>query len=517
MQIVRRIFLFVVAISLSGLALSAAPGVVQLTEPKFSPADGVEFGLHRLPASSPHSDLVAFSSHSAALVDNDTNNLPDIFLWSRSTGQVRLLTVGTNGGANGASFDPALSADGQFVAFVSTASNFLPDTNKIDDVYIANVATGEIELVSVRQQLAGAKISATRNTVINEDGRYVAFTAARADLLPSGTSTREHVLIRDRQAGETIWANSTLEGTSSFVGRPVALHGSNLWFFWGTNFYQFDIPSRTATRIEVSSVEPAFSSDFSKVALQKVSSRTNAVMVADIVSSSVKILFTDVTNRVSRYDAISISDNGLVAFMAADATDTNRTADVYVVDSTVDPPPPPTLVSSIPTPSDSTVMASSPMISPDGKRVYFKFTTISTLNGARQADLYVRDLAASTPELVASGSYFSKLIRTPTGPLVLGGSGAFSFATGSDETDLALLPYPAAALEIPLRIARNGSDWRISFEKIPNTTPKVQTTDSLSPPIWTDLSITPEDGGTEWIVLDPANLNQRFYRLQVSP
>jgi len=70
---------------------------------------------------------------------------------------------------------------------------------------------------------------------------------------------------------------------------------------------------------------------------------------------------------------------------------------------------------------------------------------------------------------------------------------------------------------IPLKLARNGSDWRISFEKIQNTTPKVQATDSLSTAVWIDLSGAPEDGGTEWIVTDPAEMNQRFYRLLVAP
>src|SRR4051812_39575380 len=89
-------------------ALAAQP--IQLSAPIAPAAEPTVFGFQELPATAPHGDLVAFSSSSSALVENDTNNLPDVFLWSRATGHVKLLTVATNGeSANGASFDPALS------------------------------------------------------------------------------------------------------------------------------------------------------------------------------------------------------------------------------------------------------------------------------------------------------------------------------------------------------------------------------------------------------------------------
>jgi hypothetical protein len=493
-----------------------ADTILQVTEPKFVPADGAQFGLHQLPASSPQADLVAFSSHSAALVADDTNNLPDIFVWSRSTGQVRLLSVGTNGAANGASFDPALSKDGRFVAFVSTASNFLPDTNKVEDVFLANVATGETELISVPQQTAARKLSSTRYATISEDGRYVAYASARTDLLASGTSTRDHVLIRDRVAGETIWANSTLE-TSVVTARPLALRESRLWFFSNTNLYQFDLATGGVKLFGKSSADPAFNSDGSRVALQVLSTSVNTVSWYDSATGETNVVFQSSINRSRVYHTLSMADTGAIAFMAAHPDDTNRTTDVYVALPGGDPAAP-VWVSSIPTPADTTVAASGPIISPDGKRVYFKFTTISKLNFSRQSQLYLRDLSAPASELIATGSYFSKMIATPAGPLVLGGAGDFSFASGSDETDLALLlPPPSAPPEVSLRIGRVTQGWRISFQKIPNFTPKVQATDALDPAAWADTPIAPEDGGTEWIVTDPSTANQRFYRLLVSP
>src|SRR6185436_14903747 len=195
----------------------------------------------------------------------------------------------------------------------------------------------------------------------------------------------------------------------------------------------------------------------------------NVVAWYDSATGSTNVVYTGVTNRVRTYHSLTMADNGAIAFMAAKLDDTNRTTDVYVALPGGDPANP-TWVSSLSTPADATVAASGPMISPDGKRVYFKFTTISKLNGTRAVQLYVRDLSADAPELIAAGSYYSKMVWTPSGPLVLGGSGDFLFQTPSTPTDLALLPVAAAPPEVSLRIARIAAGWQISFEKIPNIT-----------------------------------------------
>jgi Tol biopolymer transport system component len=490
-----------------------AADITQLTKPNFSPADIAQFGLHRLPATSPHADLVAFSSHSSALVENDTNNLPDIFVWSRASGQVRLLSASANAGANGASFDPALSRDGRFVAFVSSASNLLPDTNKLEDVYLANLATGELELISVRLQNAAARLSATRHTTISEDGRYVAYAAGRADLLPTGTSTRDHVLIRDRVANETIWANSTLE-TTAVTARPLAIREGRLWFLSATNLYRFDLATRALKGFGRSSAEPAFNSNGSRVATQLLALRTNIVSWYDTATGETNIVYTGDTNRVRTYHSLSIADTGAIAFMAADTNDANRITDIYLATTTG----PVTQVSSISTPPGSTVSATAPLLSPDGKTLYFKFTTISKLDGTRRSDLYVRDLVTGSLDIIATGQYFSTMIWTPAGPLVLAGSGDLPFTNPSDTTDLALLPFTSSTpLEVSLTLARAPEGWRISFAKIPNVTPTVQSADVLPPAQWNDLSIPLEDGGSEWLLTDPTISNQRFYRLLVSP
>jgi hypothetical protein len=248
-----------------------------------------------------------------------------------------------------------------------------------------------------------------------------------------------------------------------------------------------------------------------------VSARTNVVAWYDVATGETNIVYTGSTNRTTRYDSVSIADNATVTFMAANPDDTNRIADVYVLLPGGDPTSP-MLVSSMPTPQNATVLASSPLISPDAKRVYFKVTTISKLDSSTQVNIYVRDLAAASPEFVALGSHFSKMIRTPAGPLVLGDPSAFGFTAPSTETDLALISYPASTSpSIPLQIGQSADGWRISFDKIPNVTPKVQSADILAPNAWSDVDLPLQDGGAQWFLTDPTTTAQRFYRLFVSP
>ena len=83
------------------------------------------------PAISADGRFVAFISDATNLVPGDTNGRYDVFVRDRQTGTTRRVSVGPGGvQGNGDSFDPAISADGRFVAFDSYATNLVPgDTN----------------------------------------------------------------------------------------------------------------------------------------------------------------------------------------------------------------------------------------------------------------------------------------------------------------------------------------------------------------------------------------------------
>jgi Tol biopolymer transport system component len=78
---------------------------------------------------------VAFDSSATNLVPGDTNGVLDVFIHDRQTGQTSRVSVASDGTqGNGASHLPAISADGRYVAFTSFATNLVPgDTNNTSD------------------------------------------------------------------------------------------------------------------------------------------------------------------------------------------------------------------------------------------------------------------------------------------------------------------------------------------------------------------------------------------------
>jgi Tol biopolymer transport system component len=117
-----------------------------------------------------------------------------------------------------------LSADGRFIAFVSRASNLVPDdTNEQADVFVLDRDTGQIERVSRTndgRQADGpsgaepAHEMVNGKTGISADGRFVTFASASTNLVDDplieceefpGTTTRPcyQVYLHDRDAGTT--------------------------------------------------------------------------------------------------------------------------------------------------------------------------------------------------------------------------------------------------------------------------------------------------------------------------
>ena len=96
------------------------------------------------PSVSADGQYVAFSSWADNLVPNDANGESDVFVRDLQTGTTRLVSVASDGTqANGASFTPSISADGDVVAFRSDATNLVAnDTEGQTDVFVHTMSTG---------------------------------------------------------------------------------------------------------------------------------------------------------------------------------------------------------------------------------------------------------------------------------------------------------------------------------------------------------------------------------------
>jgi hypothetical protein len=192
-----------------GTTVLASPGVGG------APANGVSY----LPSLSADGRYVAFHSAANNLVAGDTNGLVDVFVRDLQAGTTTRVSVGAGGAqaTGGASNLARISADGRYVAFSSLATNLVSgDTNGTIDVFVRDRQAGTTSRVSVTN--GGAQVTAgSDEPAISADGRYVAFTSFGTNLVPVDTNASLDVFVRDRQAGTTTRV-SLLTGTGQADG-----------------------------------------------------------------------------------------------------------------------------------------------------------------------------------------------------------------------------------------------------------------------------------------------------------
>jgi Tol biopolymer transport system component len=140
---------------------------------------------------------------------------------------IRRISVSSRGRqGNGSSLGPALSADGRFVAFRSTASNLVPgDTNRVQDVFVRDRRAGTTTRISVAGD--GSETNGeSGGAAISGDGRIVAFWSDASNLVPGDTYGRRDVFVRDRSAGTTTRVSVSSEGRqANGPSRAPALSG----------------------------------------------------------------------------------------------------------------------------------------------------------------------------------------------------------------------------------------------------------------------------------------------------
>lgn len=225
--------------------------------------DGTEAPNHSLA-----SVISADGRYVAFIISNYQSGL---FVHDRATGRTQRVSVGydgtpPNGSAVNFSGAPlAMSADGRYLAFTSTASNLVPDdTNERWDVFVLDRQTGTTERVSVASD--GSEGNGTRDlngwVSMSADGRYVAFTSAFSNLVPDDTNGHLDVFVRDRATATTervsvapggAQADHTPDGPAAWApsisadGRFVAYYTSHATE--GAESYVYDRETGTTERV----------------------------------------------------------------------------------------------------------------------------------------------------------------------------------------------------------------------------------------------------------------------------
>jgi hypothetical protein len=168
---------------------------------------------------------VTFRSDSTNLVANDTNGMTDVFLKDLVTGEIKLVSVASNGtqgnGSSGFQHEASVSADGRYVLFETSATNFgtLPSSL---DIFVKDMQTGA--LMGLGTENLGAK-----NSSMTADGRYVVFEIDPFDgygqVYRFDTSTLSTVLVSTNASG-TAGNDDSRVASISADGRFVAFESS---------------------------------------------------------------------------------------------------------------------------------------------------------------------------------------------------------------------------------------------------------------------------------------------------
>jgi Tol biopolymer transport system component len=337
------------------------------------------------PSLSADGRLVAFRSLAGTLVRADSNGLLDAFVHDRSSGSTELVSATPSGAVgNGNSEWPALSADGRFVAFTSSATNLAPDSNGfVQDVFVRDRVAKQTELVS-RSSSGEQGDDWSTFPSISADGLHVAFSSSATNLVGGDVNGNADIFVRDRDTGATSLVSVSSSGAQA----------DNYCYFSAISadgrYVAFDSMASTLVAGDTNGVWDVFLRD----------RQTNVTTCISVSSSGVQ------GDWFSQRPAMS-ADGRYVAFDSAARNlvpnDTNFTADIFLRDLLLGTTTRVSLSSGGLQADQSSTFAA---ISADGRWVSFSSDATNLVPGDsnHKSDAFLRDVLTSTTSRVSLSS-----------------------------------------------------------------------------------------------------------------
>ncbi|MHB8793239.1 MAG: TolB family protein [Thermoleophilia bacterium] len=172
-------------------------------------------GESRDPSISNDGRFVAFESTCSNLVPVDNNNVTDIFV--RDTQELTTTRISVTGNGSqvvGHSYDAAISGDATKVAFWSLSGMGTGDPDALGDIFVKNLGTGHVELVSVNSSEEKGNAQSV-GPEISQDGHLVSFDSTATNLVGVDNNNDRDVFVRDIDAGITTRASTTSSGAEA--------------------------------------------------------------------------------------------------------------------------------------------------------------------------------------------------------------------------------------------------------------------------------------------------------------
>jgi Tol biopolymer transport system component len=383
--------------------------------------DGMSQGDERSTprALSTNGQFVLFESSASNLIAGKTNsaNFTAVFVRDLHVGTTTLVSISTNGSfLNADCMDSVMTPDGRYVAFASKANNLVPgDTNGLTDVFLRDLVTGTTTLVSTGAQAATPflffTVSSSDAPEISPDGRYVAFLSTATNFVAGVTNLGE-VYVRDMVTGNIIDASlnarTLADGVLAFGSPRFTADGQTL------AFYAWQMPP--ATNVVTTN---------SFIFLHHLQGNFD-----DLVTSNAVAPQSELYKYAQSWDMTP--DGRFVAYVGTNTDAGEQTTGVFVWDSQSQAT---TLVS--PTTSGTHATNSTcdmPVIDPLARYVVFSSTATNLTTNAVSSDphLYFRDLAGATTKLIDQGTNGTGSEKELSSPAALSDSGRFVVFDSSD-------------------------------------------------------------------------------------
>jgi len=458
---------------------------------------------------------VAFSSEADNLVADDTNGLSDVFVRDLATGNTVMVSRGTNGmSADNASFQPAISPDGRYVAFASAADNLVPaDSNRYQDVFLCDLQSGALTLVSVNTNGTGPGDNLSDSPLIGTDGRYVAFRSKARNLARIITTGFDgNVFVRDRENGTTYALTST--GVGIFTATPNASRiavSPDPYYSRGTWVWDAQL-ARNVYSNAASSTGLALTRDGSGLATGMY---TN-LYVTDLATGTSRLI-DSLSSAWNSFEELRFSaDSQWLVAIQSSRFSTNHVWVYHLPTGTR------TLVDHQygSTDAASGGPSDSPAISPDGRFIAYRGwatnIVVGDINGLPDVFLYDR-LTGQNALLGAglqNGVTYSSLrpVFSADGCTLLFESWAADLATGDFNLSSDLFAH--TLLYSFIRPGGPGQGPWLSWPWVPGAGYRVQYKDAFADTEWHDLSAAITNSGNKAWLQDPSPAaGQRVYRV----
>ena len=136
------------------------------------------------------------------------------------TGRVSVLPGPAEPAVKGDSTNPSVSPSGRYVVFTSRARLSPLDPFEFEDVYLRDLLTDRVELISVEPDGEGGAAPSYAGAV-SSDGRYVVFSSLSNRLVDGDTNDQLDVFIRDRKLAKTERVSLNSAGQQGTSRSPV--------------------------------------------------------------------------------------------------------------------------------------------------------------------------------------------------------------------------------------------------------------------------------------------------------